>query len=186
MKKLVYLFFILTLAVSSAFVSCDKVKDLLEITLRDVTFDAEIDVTELTGKDSGYGFSGSGTINPSANTALSQYLELIREVNITEIKITVNSVSPAGLELLDAEFIITDDVTGKSFVYTVDTPLVIDGTTEFVLDSSLPNFDVVSDIINDLHAATISMGGHVSEAGFALGFTYSIKADITVGVPQDD
>lgn len=95
-------------------------------------------------------------------------------------------MSPAGLELLDAEFIITDDVTGKSFVYTVDTPQVIDGSTEFVLDSSLPNFDVVSDIINDLHAATITLGGHVSETGFAISFNYSITADITVGVPQDD
>jgi hypothetical protein len=185
MKKLTYLFFVLTLAVSATFVSCDQVKDLLEITLRDVTFEDNIDVTEQTTKDGSYGFEGSGSINPAANSALSQYLSLIREVNITEIKISVNSVSPAGLELLDATFTITDDETGNSFTYSPDAQ-VIDGTTEFVLDSSLPNFGVVSDIINDLHAATITTEGHVSETGFAISFNYSIKADITVGVPEDD
>lgn len=187
MKKLSYLLFVLTLAVSAAFVSCDKVKDLLEITLRDVTFDVNIDVTELTTKDGGYEFGGSGSIDPVANTALSQYLELIREVNITEIKVTVNSATPAsGLDLYDAIFSITDNVTGANFTYTLTTTTPIVAGTEFVLDDSLPNFGVVSDIINDLHAATIVMGGHVSQAGFVLGFTYSIKADITVGVPQDD
>ncbi|MCD6180531.1 MAG: hypothetical protein J7K39_11575 [Bacteroidales bacterium] len=185
MKKLTYLFFVLTLAVSATFVSCDKVTDLLEITLKDVTFDVDVDVAELTTKDGGIEFGGSGTINPRANSELTPYLSLIREVNITEIKISVNSVSPAGLELLDATFTITDDVTGNSFTYSPDRQ-VIDGTTEFILDSSLPNFDVVSDIINDLHAATITLGGHVSETGFAISFNYSITADITVGVPQDD
>lgn len=184
MKKLTYLFFVLTLSVSTTFVSCNKVKDLLEITLRDVNFEANIDATELTTKDGSYGFGGSGSINPAANSALSQYLELIREVNITEIKISVNSAMPAGLELVDGTFTITDDVNGNSFTYTA-TPQVIDGTTEFVLDSSLPNFGVVSDIINDLHAATISVDGHVNQTGFTLSFNYSITADITVGVPQD-
>lgn len=185
MKKLTLLLIAISLVSAVSFVSCDKVVDALETTLKDVTFDVDVNVTELTTKDGSYGFSGSGTINPSANTALSQYLSLIREVNITEIKVTVNSVTPAGLELLDAEFTITDDVTGSSFTYTA-TPQVIDGTTVFLMDSSLPNFSVVSDIINELHAATITMGGHVNETGFAISFNYSIKADITVGVPQND
>lgn len=187
MKKLAYVLVAFTLVVSSTFVSCDKVTDLLEITLRDVTFEAEINVTELTTKDGGYEFGGSGSIEPSENSALSQYLALIRNVEITEIKVTVNSVTPAtGLDLYDATFSITDDETGANFTHTITTTTPIIVGTEFVLDSSLPNFGVVSDIINDLHDATIAMGGHVSETGFALGFTYSIKADITVGVPEDD
>ena len=187
MKKLAYLFFVLTLTVSATFISCDKVTDLLEITLRDITFEANIDVTELTTKDAGYEFGGSGTIYPRQSSALSQYLALIREVNITEIKVTVNSVTPAsGLDLYDATFSITDNVTGANFTHTISSTTPIVAGTEFVLDDSLPNFGVVSDIINDLNEATIAMGGHVSETGFTLSFNYSITADITVGVPEGD
>ena len=185
MKKLAYVLIAFTLVISSTFISCDKVTDLLEITLHDVTFDANINVTELTTKDGGYGFGGSGSIDPAENSALTQYLALIRNVEITEIKVTVNSVTPAtGLDLYDATFSITDDETGANFTYTLTTTTPITEGTDFVLDSSLPNFGVVSDIINDLHPATIAMGGHVSETGFALDFNYSITADITVGVPE--
>lgn len=187
MKKLTLLLIAISLVSAVSFVSCDKVTDLLETTLKDVTFDVDVNVTELTTKDNGYAFGGTGTINPSANSALSQYLSLIRRVEITEVKVKVTSVTPAsGLELYDATFSITDTENQANFTYTITTTTPIVVGTEFVLDSSTPNFSVVSDIISDLHAADIALGGHVSETGFALGFNYSIKADITVGVPQND
>ncbi len=183
MKKLSYLFIALTLITSISIVSCNKVKDLLEITLRDVTFDVDVDATELTTKDGSYDFGGSGTISPRSNADLNPYLSLIRSVDITEVKVTVTSVNPSDLNLLGATFSITDNDNGAVFTYTVTTSTPLSGAT-FIIDSSTPNFSIVSDIINDLHDATVSLTGSVDQPGFTIGFNYSVKADIVVGVPQ--
>ena len=184
MKKLSYLFIALTLITSISIVSCNKVKDLLEITLRDVTFDVNVDASEITTKDGSYDFGGTGTISPRSNADLNPYLALIRSVTITEVKVTVTSVDPADLNLLGAVFSITDNENGDVFTYTVTKSTPLSGD-EFVIDSSNPNFNVVSDIINNLHDATVSLAGSVDQAGFTLAFNYSVKADIVVGVPQN-
>jgi len=184
MKKFMYLFIALTLLVSVGVVSCDKVKDALEITLKDVKFDVDINVAELTTKDGGVTFGGSGTIDPASIPELADYLALIRGVNVTEIKVTVISVTPAtGLSLNSASFSITDMVNNANFTYQITSPVPITVGTEFVINSSTPNFNVVSEIISSLHEANVVAGGNVSQAGFVLGFNYSITADVTVGVP---
>gem|GEM_PF-7034504 len=187
MKKLTYVFIVLAFVVAGTFVSCNKITDLLEITLPDVTFDADINVEELTPtKNGGYAFGGSGTINPSANSDIAPYLATIRRVEIKEVKVTVNSVTPStGVNLIDAYFTITDLENGDTFTYNVSSTTALTAGTEFILDSTTPNFGVVSDIISNMHEATISLGGHVDQTGFTLGFNYSIRADVTVGVPQD-
>lgn len=186
MKKLTYVFIALTLLIGGTFVSCNKITDLLEVTIPNVTFDADINVDELTTKDAGYAFGGSGTINPSANSDVAPYLATIRRVEIKEVKVTVNSVTPStGVNLLDAYFTITDTENGDTFTYNVSSTTALTAGTEFILDSTTPNFGVVSDIISNMHEATISLGGHVDQTGFTLGFNYSIRADVTVGVPQD-
>ncbi|HAG15267.1 MAG TPA: hypothetical protein DCG69_01910 [Bacteroidales bacterium] len=186
MKKLTYLFIALTVFASGAFISCDKVKDLLEITLYDVTFDVDLDVSELSTKVDGYAFSGTASFDPSSNADLAPYLATIREVEITELKLTVTSITPAtGVSLIDASFSLTDNVNSAEFVYQITTltPLVVG--TEFIINQNTPNFSVVTDIISNMHASTISLSGHVNQPGFVIGFNNLITADITVGVPND-
>lgn len=186
MKKLTYVFFVLTLVAATTFVACNKIVDLLEVTLTDVTFDADINVSELTTKDTGYAFGGSGTINPSANSDMAPYLATIRRVEIKSVKVTVTSVTPStGLDLYTASFSITDDENGDSFTYSITSTTPITVGTEFLFDENTPNFDVVSDIISSMHQATVNLNGTVSQSGFTLGFNYSIVADVTVGVPND-
>lgn len=187
MKKLTYVIIALTLITSISVISCDKITDLLELTLYNVTFDIDVDVAELTTKDGSYEFGGTATFDPSNNPDLEPYLATIREVEIKEIRVTVDTIVPiTGIDLIDASFSITDLVNNANFTYTITetTPLFVG--KEFVIDETTPNFNVVSDIINDRHSATVSLEGHVNQTGFVLGFTYSIVADITVGVPQDD
>lgn len=187
MKKLTYLIIAMTLIVATSVTSCKKITDLLEITLRDVVFDVDVNASELTTKNDGFGFGGTATLNPAGNSDLAPYLSTIRRVEIKEIKVTVTSVSPAtGLELLDASFSLTDNTNSDNFTYTVSTATPLTVGTEIILDSSTPNFDKVSDIISALHSSTVSLQGHVNQTGFTIGFNYSIKADITVGVPEGD
>lgn len=187
MKKLTYFLIALTFVVTgSSLTSCKKiVEDLLVITLQDVHFESTVDVSELLTKNDGFGFGGSKTLIPSQVSAVMPYLATIREVNITEIKVVVTSVTPAsGLELLDAAFSITDLSNDEAFVYTLPEAQAIAVGTEFVIDSSSPNFGVVSEIITNMHEANIFMGGTANQTGFLLSFKYSITADITVGVPE--
>lgn len=180
-------FIALTLITSITLVSCDKITDLIEITLKDVAFEIDVNVAEMSTKIDAYKFGGSTTFDPSTNSELEPYLSTIREVNIKEIKVTVNSITPVtGVDLLDATFSITDLVNSANFTYTISTTTPLTVGTEFVIDETTPNFNVVSDIINERHSATVSMEGQVNQTGFVLGFTYSIIADITVGVPEGE
>ncbi len=181
MKRTNLVFFILTVLMAVSFTSCQKI----EVTLTDVSFVVNVNVEELTTKDSGVAFGGSGIIDPSSSPELADYLDLIHHVEITEVKIKVISAEPAtGLELNDVYFSLTDNVNQDNFTYEITSPRPIAVGTEFIIDSNSPNFNVVSDIINDLHEATVGIDGHVNQAGFVLGFEYAVKANITVGVPS--
>ena len=186
MKELKYLLIVMTLFASGIFVSCQAVIDVLEITLHDVVFEVPLDATEITTKVTSYPkFEGSATFNPTTNPELEPYLEAIRGVSITEIKIMVTSITPAtGVSLIDASFKITDNVNSAEFIYLITETKALAVGTVFTIDNTTPNFNVVSDIINNLHAATISFEGHVNTAGFVIGFNNIITADITVGVPD--
>lgn len=184
MKKLSYLLIIMSVFISGLFVSCSDVKDALETTIEDVTFDVDVNVSEITTKDDSYEFGGSATLDPKGNSDIGPYLSTIRAVKIKEVIVEVTSITPAtGIDLMDATFTLTDLENSAAFTYqiTESTPLTLGKT--FVLNSSTPNFSVVSDIISDLHSSTVSLSGHVNQTGFVLGFKYTIVADITVGVP---
>lgn len=181
MKRTTHLFLILTLLLAGSFTSCQKV----EITLNDVSFVVNVDVSELSTKDSNIEFGGSGIIDPSTSPELADYLTLIHNVEITEVKIKVISAEPAtGLELNDVYFSLTDNVNQSNFTYEITSPTPIAVGTEFIIDSNSPNFNVVSEIINNLNEATVSINGHVNQPGFVLAFEYAVKANITVGLPS--
>jgi len=186
MKRTTYFLIAFALILAGGFTSCEKVKSLLEITLTDVPFVINIDVQEISKKDSGVEFGGSGSFDPNDSPELAEYLDLVRNVEITEIKVRVTSATPAtGLELSDAFFTLTDQANQASFTYNLPAAMDIVVGSEILIDSNTPNFSVVSDIISDMHAASVSLGGHVNQSGFILGFEYSIKANITVRVPEE-
>lgn len=185
MKKTTYIIIVLGLIMSGSFTSCKKINSLLEITLNDVQFEVDLDANVNSTKSGSYEFAGTATFNPSDNSEVNDYLETIRSVVIKEIKLTVSSITPAtGVSLLDATFSLTDNVNAAEFTHTISTvtPLIVG--TEFVFNENTPNFNIVSAIITDMHAATVSLTGHVNQPGLIIGFNSLITADITVGVPE--
>ncbi len=183
MKKISFLVIIMSMLISSMFISCSKIIDALEITVP-VTYNVPINVAEGLAKSDTYPFGGTASFDPSSASELEPYLATIRNVSITEVTMIVSSITPAtGVSLTDATLTITDNVTNASFTYTITTvtPLVVG--TSFTINKSAPGFDTVTNIINDLHAATVSLNGHVNQTGFSITFDNIISADITVGVP---
>lgn len=169
--------------ISGMFVSCSKIKDALEITVP-VTYNVPINVAEGLTKSDAYPFGGTASFDPSSASELEPYLATIRNVAITEVKVTVSSINPAtGVELIDATLTITDNVNSQSFTYAIPAAMSLAVGSSFTIDKNAPNFSVVSDIINSLHSATVSLNGHVNQTGFSITFDNQISANITVGVP---
>jgi len=184
MKKLSYLLIALILLGSGVFSSCDKVKDLLEITLTDVEFTADFNASDLIMK-ADIPFEGSVTFDPKDNPELAPYLETVRRVEVTEVKITVNSVtSVSEIILNDAIFSLTDTVNSDVYSYTTPEPIPLKVGTIILIGGETPDYSIISNILSALHVAKVGMEGNLNQPGL-LDLTFTIKADITVGVPRD-
>jgi len=182
-KKLTYLIIATALILTGGLTSCDKVTDLLEITLEDFVYSVEVPVDLETSKVSRYAFNGTGPFDPNASPEDETFGKIIKQVDLKNISIIVSSLSASSdVGIYDAVFVITDDVTGKSLTYEIVEPIIIYPFMEFVIDPNSPNFSVLSDILKDLHPATIRINGHVNQKEIALTFMYSITADLTLGV----
>lgn len=185
MKKLTYLLTALILFGSVVFISCDKVKELLELTIRDVEFTAQIKGSDLIFKADGFPFAGSMTLDPKTNEKLAEHLDNIRRIEVTEVKITVDSVlSASGLILNDALFSITDTVNDSTFTYSIPAAKPIAKGTLILIGGETPDYSTISDILSAMHVAEIGVDGHINQPGY-LELTFTIKADVTVGVPLE-
>lgn len=185
MKKLTYLLTALILFGSGAFYSCNKVKDLLEVTIKDVEFTAQINSSNLVTKSDGFQFAGTVTIDPKDNPELAPYLETIRRVEVTNVKIAIDSVAPtSGLILNDAIFTIKDNVNDSTFTYTIPEAIPLAKGTVIQIGGDSPDYSTISDIISALHVVNLGVDGHTNQLGL-VNFTFTIKADITVGVPRE-
>lgn len=180
-KKITYLIIATALMLTGGLTSCDKVTDLLEITLEDFVYSVEFETT----KSSSYTFNGTGPFDLTASPEDESFGKIIKQVDLKSISIIVSSLSAnSTVEIYDAVFVITDDVTGKSLTYAITEPITIYPFMEFVVDPSTPNFDVLADILKDPHPATIRIDGHVNQNEIALTFMYTITADITLGLAK--
>jgi len=182
-KKLTYLFIATAITLAGGLTSCNKVTDLLEITLEDFAYSVEVPVEIETTKGSSYAFSGTGPFDPNASPGDESFGKIIKQVDLKSISIMVSELQASSDVIIeDAVFVITDDETGKSLTFEITEPITIYPFMEFTIDPSTPNFSVLADILKDLHPATISINGHVNQNEIALTFMYSILADLTLGV----
>lgn len=182
-KKLTYLFAAIAIVLTGSLTSCNKVTDLLEITLEDFAYAVEVPVEFGSTKSDGFAFNGSGPFDPNASPDDETYGKIIKQVNLKSITIFVSELTaPSEVIINDAVFVITDDETGKSLTFEIKDPITIYPFKEFTIDPNTANYDVLADILKDLHPATISINGHINQNEIVLSFTYSIVADLTLGV----
>ena len=182
-KKLTYLFIATAITLAGSLTSCNKVKDILEITLEDFAYAVEVPVEIGATKGSSIPFSGSGPFDPNASPGDESFGKIIKRVDLKSITIMVSELQASSDVIIeDAEFVITDDVTGKSLIFEITDPITIYPFMDFTIDPSTPNFSVLADILKDLHPATITIVGHVNQNEIALTFMYNIVADLTLGV----
>lgn len=180
MKKLLSLFVIALLIVAGTFTSCEEAKDALEVTVYtdlEAPFTAVPDVTK-SGQKGSASFSSSAILDISQNADLADYLESIKSIEITKIKIVITSTDTTGLILENGTFSITDNVSGDSFAFSSPDNMPITVGAEFEVGSDDPGWDVVNAIIASMNACTVSAVGTINNETFEVGFTYIISVKV--------
>jgi len=185
-KRSIYLIIALAMLLIGSLSSCDKITELLEVTLDDFAYPVIVSVDITSSESSPYAFSGTGDFDGITDPDEDEYVgDIIHAVNVKSISIIISDLAAdSEIELLDGVFTLTDDVTGKSLTYEINEPITITPYMEFVIDPSTTNYGIVEEIIKDIHQSTITINGHVNQDEIYLTFMYTIVADVTIGVPS--
>lgn len=184
-KRLTYLFIATTLVLTGGLSSCDKITDLLETTLEDVLYPIFVSAEITPNNDGANAFRGTSPFDSSDSEGNELVGQIIHGVDLKSVKLVIDNFTyETELEIFDAVIEIKDDVSGESLIYSIPAPVSITPFMEFEIPSSTSNYNVVTDIIQDLHAATVTVNGHISEDDVDLAFMVYIVADITIGLPE--
>ncbi len=186
MKKANILFLIGILFTAVTFTSCEKiadgVQDALELTIN-TDFSAPFVATptdEKANADGSYNFKEVAILDPSQNADLAEYLQKIQSIDITTIEILITSVSNPNLVLRNGEFTLTDNVTGDTFTYHSPENTAIAMGTTLAVEETNPGWDIVNQIVDNMHASTIVAVGGLNQDDFEIEFEYIIKVKVVV------
>ncbi len=184
MKKLSSLFVVAILVFAGTFTSCEKVaeeiQNSVEVTVYtdlEAPFTAVPDATKSADEGSA-NFSSTSVIDISNNADLSDYLENIKSIEITKIKVMVTSTTPSDLVLESGTFSITDNVSGSSFAFSTPADMPITVGSQFEVGSDAPGWDTVNSIIASMNASTISAVGTINNDTFEVGFVYMVSVKV--------
>jgi len=175
MKKLSFIFLLGIVLSAFTFTSCDKIEDAVEVTIN-TDFEAPLVVTP-EGKSAT--FNETVVLDPRESKDLKDYLDDIKSIDITKIKIKVVSVDPAGIELENATFTITDNVTAEKFEYSTPDNSKLTAGQMFEVGSDHPQWAIINKIISDLHASTVTAVGSVNNDEFTIEFKLIISVKAT-------
>jgi len=168
MKKNVL--FLMMAATFMLFQSCD---DLL-----DVNFDAEfstnmnIDVEET--KSDVYAFSESRTLSITDDDEVEEYIDKIKDLEITEIECTLTGI-PAG-ESLPTLSVRVDELNMQ-----IDMTNITENST-FVLPVNDALLNSLASYLEDNHQSTITVFGTSTYAPMVLGVNLTFKSEVTASL----
>lgn len=155
---------------------CDEVKSLLDVKFdANYTVDLNMNVpAEGTTKSVQSTFQGSTTIDPTSNSDVSKYLDLIKSWQVTKLTGTFKNVSKEAV--LENGTITFSSDAGKA-TWTFTNIAIKNGGT-FTLDNTDGQWDEVDKILNAKKAFTVSVQGKTNISGFT--FTLSVAVNTQV------
>jgi len=183
MKKLTFLLMASMVILAATFSSCEKVAEELQNSV-EVTIYTDLSAPFLAVPDVTKDMDGSATFSETAvidinqNEDLSDYLEGIESIEVTNVKIKITSVSSENLVLENGTFTIKDNTTEDSFEFYTPTNLPLALGTEFSLPAETAGWDMINKIIASMHSATVSAVGTVNDEAFEIGFNYVISVKV--------
>ena len=174
MKKSSSIFLLGILLSAFTFTSCDKIEDAVEVT---INTDLEAPIVAIPETKSAT-FNVSEVLDPRESKDLKDYLDKIKSIEITNIKIEIVSFTPAGIDLESAVFSVIDNINQKKFEYSTPANTRLTEGLIFEVGKDHPHWAIINGIISDLHASTITAVGSVNGEEFIIEFKLiiSVKA----------
>lgn len=169
------------------FTSCDKIADEVQDSI-EVTINTDLEAPFVAiptavkaNADGNYEFKEVVILDPSRNDDLIDYLDKIKSIEVTGIKLIVTSISSANIVLNNATFTLVDNIDGSKFEYSTPLNSAISVGSTFEIGEENAGWDTINKIIENMHASTITAEGSINEDNFEVGFVYiiSIKATAT-------
>ncbi len=155
---------------------CEKVKSLLDVKFdADYTVNMNMDVPasgSINGVQST--FEGSASIDPTSNSDVSKYLNLIKSWHVTELTGTFKNVTKEAV--LESGTLTFSAEAGTATWNFTNVPIKNDGS--FTLDNSKGQWDELDKILSAKKKITVTVNGKTNIDNFS--FTMSVKISSTI------
>ncbi len=156
---------------------CEKIKSLLDIKF-DADYTVNLNMTvppaSVTNKAVLSSFSGTATIDPTDNSDVSKYLNLIKSWTVTGLTGTFKNVSKETV-LQTGTFSFSSDPGTATWTFT---NLQIKNGETFTLDNNNGQWDVLDKILSAKKPFTVTFAGTTDKDDFT--FTLSIELNSSV------
>jgi hypothetical protein len=156
---------------------CEKIKSLLDVKFdANYTVDMNMTVPPASGsvKNALSAFSGSTTIDPTTNSDVAKYLNLIKSWDVTSITGTFKNVSKEAV-LENGTLSFSSDAGTATWTFT-NVQIKNGGT--FTMDDSGNQFSELSKIFSAKKVFTATVSGKTDKDDFT--FTMEVKINSTI------
>lgn len=171
-------------ALSFAFVfflsGCESVSNLFTVKVdTDFVVDIPVDITTPTLKMSGpYPFSVSKTFNPIEEPDIADYVDRIKEINLSSMTATVISTT-APFKLETGTLVVSGSVDSVTWTFTAQS---IEDGSSLTLANDDGQFDTVSEILSETGDVTITFSGTSDIFGIGFVLQAILNSVVTAGL----
>lgn len=182
MKKITFLLGASLLLMTT---SCESVSNLFKVKV-DTQFDVNIPITadsQPMKSSAGYPFSGEETFNPLSVDELADYASRISSITLSDIVVTIMSVS-GPFTILDATLTVAgqdSDGNDLSVEWTFENNNIIEGAILALVNTN-NQLDTLSAILTGLSEVTVTFTGNVDTPGVTYDLFTQMFAQATVGL----
>lgn len=156
---------------------CEKIKSLLDVKF-DANYTVDLNMTvPATGsqKTVQSAFQGSATIDPTSNSDVSKYLNLIKSWHVTGLTGTFKNVTK---EAVLQSGTITFASSAGSATWTFNNVPIKNGGT-FTMDNTNGQWDVLDKILSAKKEFTVTVMGKTDIDNFSFTMSIEVKSTIT-------
>ncbi len=173
MKNFRYLLAVVLLT-GFLFSGCNKAKELLDLKF-DINYDTDLNFSVPDGLKT-LAFSREITVDPVSNPTVEKYYDKIKDIEILEMSVEVNSISK-DINLITGTVRIFND--SKQAEWTFENQPITTGT-KLELGNDNGQWDALSGILLDQQIFTEKVEGVVDQGGVTFSMKIKMKAKITV------
>jgi len=172
--------FIATILISGLMLStgCEKIKSLLDVKFdANYTVDMNVTIPPASGsvKDALSTFSGTATIDPTSNSDVAKYMNLIKAWNVTGLTGTFKNVSKEAT-LQNGILSFSSDAGTATWIFS-NVAIQNDGT--FTLDNTSGQWTELDKILSAKKSFTVTFSGTTDKDDFSFTMEIQITSQVT-------